>query len=553
LADQPGVFNLRVGEEAGDRSLAAIATLEGRFTAPTLIDRYADLAWLKPWVIGASNWKLAVRIPVSSKAAENPSQLELSSDLVGTTISMPEPMKKAERTALQLELSAPLPIEQGEINLQLGSLMRLRGRIRKDLPLTGTIQLGDGAIAESPAKGLSIRGRTALLDSTGWVAFSGPGQSDSILHDVDVQAAQLIFIDRIFADSHVRLDRSAASTQVVIKGKGIEGTIDIPSEISRGVQGRFATLHLPSDSDAGATQLPATVDVEDPAALPPMQIAIADLRIGQAQLGQAELATTPIPTGMRVDKFQTKAKNLNLDASGEWVRTSAGTRSNFRLGFNASSLGQMLDSLGFVNMVEGGKTKATLTGSWPGSPGAFSLATLSGTLKADVGEGRLLDVEPGGSGRMLGLLSLAEIPRRLTLDFSDFFQKGFSFNTARGDFIFNDGKARTDNLRIDGPAAEIRVSGTTGLREMVYDQRVEVLPKAGGILPAIGLLAGGPAGAAVGAVAQAVLQRPLKQTTRVVYQITGPWQEPLVKVIEKGPNRTQPAMDENKSPQPTQP
>jgi len=198
----------------------------------------------------------------------------------------------------------------------------------------------------------------------------------------------------------------------------------------------------------------------------------------------------------------------------------------------------MLDALGYKDMVEGGKTQATLTGTWPGPPGDFQLATLRGSLKADVGTGRLLDVEPGGSGRILGLISLAEIPRRMSLDFSDFFQKGFSFNTARGDFTFNDGKARTDNLRIDGPAAEIRVTGTTGLREELYDQRVEVLPKAGGILPAIGLIAGGPAGAAVGVMAQAVLQRPLKQTTRVVYEVTGPWKKPLVKIVERGPRRT---------------
>ena len=240
---------------------------------------------------------------------------------------------------------------------------------------------------------------------------------------------------------------------------------------------------------------------------------------------------------MRVDKFQTQARNLSLSAAGEWVRSGSATRSSFRLGFSADSLGQMLDALGFTNMVQDGRTAATLTGSWPGSPGAFGLATLSGTLKAEVGNGRLLDVEPGSSGRILGLISLAEIPRRLTLDFSDFFQKGFAFNSARGDFIFSDGKARTQNLRVDGPAAEIRVSGTTGMREQIYEQRVEVLPKAGGILPAIGLIAGGPAGAAVGAMAQAVLQRPLKQTTRVVYSVTGPWQKPVVKVIEKGPRR----------------
>jgi len=238
---------------------------------------------------------------------------------------------------------------------------------------------------------------------------------------------------------------------------------------------------------------------------------------------------------MRIDRFQTRAKNLSIDAAGEWVRGSGATRSNLRVEFTAASLGQMLDTLGYKDMVEGGKTHATLTGSWPGSPGAFALSTLSGTLKAEVGEGRMPEVDPGGSGRVLGLLSLAEIPRRLSLDFSDFFKKGFAFNSVKGDFAFSNGIARTDNMHIDGPAAEIRVTGSTALREKLYDQRVEVLPKAGGVLPAIGFLVGGPAGAAVGAVAQGVFNKPLKQTTRVVYHVSGPWEKPDVKVIEKGP------------------
>jgi uncharacterized protein YhdP len=253
---------------------------------------------------------------------------------------------------------------------------------------------------------------------------------------------------------------------------------------------------------------------------------------------------------MRIDRFETRHRSLNLTAAGEWVRAPGGSRSNLKLDFKADSLGQMLDALGFTGMVDDGKTHATLAGSWPGSPGAFSLARLSGTLHADVGEGHLNDVEPGGSGRILGLISLAEIPRRLTLDFSDFFQKGFAFNTVRGDFTFSDGQARTENLRIDGPAAEIRVSGAADLRKETYDQRVEVLPKAGGVLPAIGMLAGGPAGAAVGVVAQAVFQKPLKQTTRTVYRITGPWKKPDVVVVEKGPAPREPTPPKQRNGEP---
>lgn len=554
LADQPGLFNLRVGNATGDTSVEALATLDGRFSAPTLIDRYAELAWLKPWMVGNSSWGLEVRIPaVDKKNIRRAAQLRLKSDLVGTAISLPAPLKKSEQAALPLELQIALPIERGDVNLRLGNLMRLRGVIRKGLPLTGTIQFGDGSIAAAPAQGLSVRGSVALLDSTGWVAFSGKSQSSSTIHDIDVQAGQLVFIDRAFSDSRLQLNHVGGATQIVFKGKGIDGGIEIPGEISRGVQGSFARMYLPSDTSGATAAIPSTVEVDDPAGLPPLRFSFADLRIGQAQLGKAELVTTPMPGGMRVVKFQTQTKNLGLDAAGEWVRSDGSTRSNFRLDFKANSLGQMLDALGYADVVQDGKTKATLAGSWPGSPGAFSLATLSGTLKADVGAGRLLDVEPGGSGRILGLISLAEIPRRLSLDFSDFFKKGFAFNTVRGDFTFNDGKARTENLRIDGPAAEIRVSGNTGLREMIYDQRVEVLPKAGGILPAIGLLAAGPAGAAVGAVAQAVLQRPLKQTTRVVYRVTGPWQKPLVKVIEKGPARIPPVAATEVTPVPSQP
>ena len=554
FGNQPGVFNLRVGQQVGDATLAALATLDGRFAGPTLLDRYKDLAWLKPWMIGNSNWNLAVRIPKAVGKRQPPSQLRVISDLVGTSLSMPEPFRKPAGEALPLELQLALPVEQGEMNLRLGDLMRMRAQLRQNQPIAGAMQFGEGGLPAIPAKGINVRGTAPVVDATGWVAFSGKGTSASTINDVNLQAGQLIFLDRTFADARLELSTGAAMTVAKFKGKGIEGSIEMPTESSRPVQGRFARLYLPSDTgpeqpasaDPGAGAAASSMAVEDPAALPPLRFSIADLRIGQAQLGKAELATSPMPGGMRIEKFQAQARNLNLSAAGEWVRTAGGTRSNFRLEFAANSLGQMLDALGYKDMVQGGKTKATLAGSWPGSPGAFALAALTGSLKLDVGEGRLLDVEPGGSGRILGLISLAEIPRRLSLDFSDFFKKGFSFNTARGDFTFNDGKARTDNLRIDGPAAEVRVSGETGLREQVYDQRVEVLPKAGGILPAIGLLAGGPAGAAVGAMAQAVLQRPLKQTTRVVYKVSGPWAKPVTKIIERGPARppappTQPA------------
>lgn len=555
LDDQPGVFNLRVGRHADDPTLAARADLRGRFSIQGLLQRYEGMEWLRPRMSGQADWNIGVSVPVASADGKTPaSRLEVRSDLQGVAMALPAPLDKTADRTWPLELQASLPLDAGTLQLRLGDTMRLRGLIREGKPFTGSLQFGGGEPAAMPARGLSVRGNVPVLDSTGWIAFSTQGEGGSLLNDIDVQAAQLQLIDRGFADTHLLLRRAGNASEIRLEGVGIEGTVNLPSQLSEGVQGRFSKLHLAAQSvsaqaDAARTAAPATtpaaetaaasiVEVSDPSTLPPLRFNIEDLRFGQAQLGRTELVTRPIANGMRIEKFETRAKTLSLDVAGEWVREAQATRSNMRLDFSANNLGQMLDALGFAGMVQGGKTRATLTGSWPGSPGAFSLATMNGTLRADIGEGRLLDVEPGGSGRMLGLMSIAEIPRRLSLDFSDFFSKGFAFNNARGDFVFSGGKARTDNLRIDGPAAEIRVSGTTGMRDQTYDQRVEVLPKAGSVLPAIGMLAGGPAGAAVGLVAQAVFQKPLKQTTRVVYRVTGPWQKPDVQVVERGPAKS---------------
>jgi len=105
---------------------------------------------------------------------------------------------------------------------------------------------------------------------------------------------------------------------------------------------------------------------------------------------------------------------------------------SFGITLSAEDLGQLLDAFGFTGMIAGGTTGVEFKGQWQGSPGAFSLARAEGKLEGKVGQGRILEVNPG-AGRFFGLLSLSAIPRRLSLDFSDFFKSGFSLiSSAKG-------------------------------------------------------------------------------------------------------------------------
>lgn len=532
-----GSLSLAAGEFTSSPEEAFEASLRGRFDAADLIARQPPLAWLEDWIDGRSDWTIGVRVPAPEQGM--PPRLQIQSDLVGAALNAPAPLRKGAEDALPLRVDVPLPVESGEMRVRLGQLLRLRGRLRDSGALDGTLDFGPVAESVAVGSGLHVRGQVPALDVAGWVALAvgdepaeRPAQEDGFrIASVDILAGQLDLLDNAFVDTRLQLERVGEHWQVRLDGPELLGSARIPTQLEDGIDGEFERLYWPSGRAARSNG----VDV-DPAVVPPLRLRIADLHFGDARLGRASLNTYPAPEGLHVQRFETEAPTQTIRASGHWTRIEGRAYSRFAVDFRAESLGRMLDALGYAGMVDGGRTEARLEAGWAGSPAAFSLERVEGSLRLDVGQGRILEVEPG-AGRLLGLVSLAELPRRLVLDFSDFFGQGFSFNSIQGEFALGGGNARTEDLAISGPAADIRVRGRAGLSAQDYDQTIEVLPKTGGVLPVLGAVTGGPAGAAIGAVAQAILNRPMKEMSRTVYRVTGSWQAPHVEVLERGPTR----------------
>jgi uncharacterized protein YhdP len=161
------------------------------------------------------------------------------------------------------------------------------------------------------------------------------------------------------------------------------------------------------------------------------------------------------------------------------------------------------------------------------------MANLQGNLNLQIDDGQLVDVEPGAAGRIFGLMSFAAIPRRLALDFSDFFGKGFSFREISGDFQFANGQAVTDNLNMRGDSASIDVTGPINIVDRTYHQTVVVTPNVSSTLPLAGAVAGGPVGLGVGTaiylvdrIAGRLFDRDLVDMISYRYRLTGPWDDP---------------------------
>ena len=104
-------------------------------------------------------------------------------------------------------------------------------------------------------------------------------------------------------------------------------------------------------------------------------------------------------------------------------------------------------------------------------------------------KGELQRVEPG-AGRLLGLLSVASVIRRVSLDFSDLFKQGLEFDSIEGVLQFNRGHMNTDRFLIISPAMKINISGRTGIVSRDYDQDIYVVPDLSDNLPLLSGLLG---------------------------------------------------------------
>ena len=572
---QPSSLDLRIADATGAPGTVLSARLQGRYAIGELVQGYPDLGWLGAAANGRSDYTLGFEIAHGSGDALVQT-LSADSTLAGTTLKLPVPLSKPAEAALPLHLALGVPVEGGDLQVALGDVLRARFRLAAGdtSPLAATIMFGDTMPDGLPDKGLRVRGHAAALDVSGWVqhAVAGSAGDGPGLESIDARADRALVFEHDFPDMHIQARPAADALAIDVDSQAMAGHVNVPAVDlrKRGITARLQRLYwpqatpppatgeagaqpagagpTPSQAPAAAASATAPATAEgpanpaatgiNPASLPPLHLWIGDLRLGAAKLGDARLETWPTTQGLHIDQLRALSKSVQINAGGDWNGDAQQSHTHMHIDFTAENLGSMLTAFGYEGLFTGGKTHAVLDASWPGAPSSLALVTMDGTLGVNVSHGRIPEVGPG-MGRLFGLVSVGELPRRLTLDFGDVFGKGLGFDSIKGDFHFADGNATTDNLKIRGPAADIDISGRTGLRARDYDQQVHVVPHVGNSLPVVGAVVAGPVGAAAGFAVQGLLGKGLNKAASARYRITGSWDKPVFTLIEK--HEAQPA------------
>lgn len=518
------------------------ANMHGRFETEDILPEFLlDARGILGRVHGASEWQVSVIVPAATPGEDSSANLMIRSNLEGIALDFPAPLAKEKTESWPLELHYPLNGASRVLDVQLKDRVQLQLDLMhsetdpaSDISVSGAlIQLGEGT-GDRPAHGLArIEGLTPVLDLDGWIDIvvdgvkSGGGLAGLDLERCEIAAGNLLFLDRQFDSVYLTLNIAGTNVNARFLGKDINGQVTFSPEPGQGdsLSAEFERLALGTPMSSG-------LDVEtNPGDLPALHLYARSFRYAGIEMGETRIEAYPVSNGFHFEKVESESDELRIRASGDWLLSNDGPRSDFNILMTAESLGALMHSLDISSSLEGGQTVLRFTAWWAGSPAAFALSRLNGEVEFSVESGQITDASVG-TGRVLGLLSLQALPRRLSLDFRDVFDSGFDFDEAKGTFHLENGTARTDDVELSSTVAKIRFTGSTDLVAQRYDQLMTVQPGVGNTLPIIGAIAGGPAGAAAGVALQGLFQKQLGAAMQAQYTITGTWDEPVIEQVE---------------------
>ena len=543
----PSKLSIAVGSgNVADPKDIVEASLDTRVSAQTLVQGYPDLAGLVAHASGVAPFHIGVNVAAGQGNAPATPILDLKSNLAGIALDFPAPLDKPANTELPLHLSLQLPPAGAPLTVSLGDVLQVRGRLadpERKLPTALAMNFGDTPPTEIPAQGLAVRGHAPRMDVSGWIEQALTGSSGGSFPqlsraDISTDAAQVFGTD--LGALQFTFDAGAQSDAIAFDGAAVKGTIDLPTAnlATRGITADFQHLYWPEPPESKQPGPPPPPQVTSPVApfsIPPLHVRIGDLRLGKAQLGTTTFESTPTLQGMFISKFDSKGADFTIQSHGNWNGSTRMSTSQIVIDISSHDFGKTLAAFGFSGLLAGGKdAHVHIDGTWPGAPSGFSLAWMSGKLDIKVGEGRILAVKPG-LGRLLGLLSLRELPSRLMLHFGDVFKSGFGFDSASANFTLKDGNAFTQDMVITAPAARIVMQGRTGFRARDYDLTIDVTPHVGGTLPVVGAVIGGPVGAAAGLVVQGLIGKGINKAAGSIYRVTGSWDKPKIVTVASAP------------------
>ena len=498
-----------------DSSKAIKVKLNGKFTDKGIAEKLGT-SFSK--LNGSANWEglLEYKKPLLN--------IQLSSDLKGIEMSYPAPFNKARDKEEKFYFTKKQNnTKTDQIEFTYSNIVSSKiTRIEKNNIMSidkGYISINSD-IKTNTQKGLYLKANLPYVNLDDFISVYSEGDSGSgfKIDKADIALKHADLFDRRFNNIKIEIAPVNASTKFKISSNETSGNL-LWTEKDNKLTARLNGLKLPNEiKKLSSTESSSSQKV------PNLDIKIDSLEVDGKKVGKLELVSMTSKQNINIQKFKIINDKNIFQAEGDWIGWNKNPISNINFSWKISNLGETLNFLGFPNFVKDGEADVSGQLRWPGNPFSFDKTKVDGSFNLDVRKGIVQKVEPG-IGRLFGLLTLQSLPRRLSLDFRDLFGSGFVLDTMNVAVRVNNGIMKTSNFRMDGPAAEVFMSGEINIIKETQDLNLKVTPHISDSL-SIAALAGGPLVGAVAFIAQKILKDPLNKVLTSEYRIIGTWEKP---------------------------
>ncbi len=508
-----------------------------------LIARFIP-SWSKR-IQGDTHWTVKLDIPHKSNASPVKPVIRIQTDLENIGIDLPAPLNKVPDEKRLLNITTILSKDERTFKVKYGrsisSVIQFASNNEEISLKRGKININSGKIIDLPPTGIRITGKDIKQFSyDDWVSvtentpeFSAGKNAGPLtwLSSIKANIHELTAFGQTYNSVYINATNAGKKWKASVSSKELSGNITLPIDLST------APIAMKLDKLILYPK-PGEAESSDPREWPAMIINSKRFVFDDTEYGSLLLSTSKRRNGLFLDYFELARPINKITGTGSWTYNGKKHSSSIKVKSESIDIGKTMAAMGYADTIKNGDGTFAMELNWPDMPQNVSKKIINGSVKIDFSDGQLLDISPG-AGRIFGLLSLQALPRRLTLDFSDVFSKGFSFEKIQGDFNIDAGDAYTSNFQLNGHAALINISGRVGLVDEDYDQLVTVIPDAASGVPILTILAGAePITAAVVWTLKSIFQSQIDEAVTFQYTITGSWDHPKVVKIPKPESRT---------------
>jgi len=451
---------------------------------------------------------------------------------------------------LSLRLPAPLAYEKGlpdkratvrfvrhrsgaaETIVQAGDIVSAR-LLSMNVGGKSKIKKGEISVGGVPAKlpdrdrlELAVRGK--LLELDGWIELLAAGTSTSQTGGLEAVRGQFDntrFLGRDFGQLAGGLYRRGEVWSGRLAGERLAGAFRYDRE-DKTTRVTLDLLSLNVPKAAVVTKKVGDTSTTDPRRLPIIQIKAKKFVYEDADFGELDLRGQPMATGWKIEQLKLTRPEADGLLTGEWQVIDRRQRSHIAFTMESRDIAATNKAIDVRGLLGSGSYKATGDLRWPGGFADFDMGRSTGKVKSTAKDGSLTEVKQGAV-KLLGALDISALLKYLTLDFKPLVEEGFLYSSMKFNATVENGNLYTDDFYIKGQSADIKASGRVGIAAEDLDLVLEVSPHVGTGAALAGWWFFGPQAGAIALAIQQIFKR-TGTGVRVVYQVKGPWEKPVI-------------------------